>query len=122
MIIDIPHRLGRTEAKRRMSAHIGDLASRIPGGAATVISSWPTEHRLQVDVTAFQQHIASFVDVGDDALRVEIRLPGLMALMAGPIAAVVRERGENLLRDDRSDRQASGQAEDVADDADRSAK
>ena len=40
-IIDIPHKLGRDEVKRRMQGRIGELASRIPGGAAEVASSWP---------------------------------------------------------------------------------
>jgi hypothetical protein len=38
-IIDIPHNLGRDEARRHMAAGIGKLASHIPGGAVAVTCS-----------------------------------------------------------------------------------
>lgn len=47
-IIDVPHRLGRDEARHRMEAGIGKLASHIPGGSATV--SWPSQDQLSLTI------------------------------------------------------------------------
>ena len=96
-IIDIPHDLGREEAKRRMRARIGELAGHIPGGMAEVASSWPAEDRMAVDVKALGQSVAATLDVGDTAIRVSLMLPPLLGMMAGRIAEVVQRKGGALL-------------------------
>ena len=83
-IIDIPHELGREEAKRRMRARIGELAGHIPGGMADVASSWPGEDRMALDVQ-------------DKAIRVSLMLPPLLGMMAGKITEVVQRKGGALL-------------------------
>ena len=100
LVVDIPHTLGRAEAKRRMTTRIGGLASKIPGGA-TVSSSWPGEDRMALEVRAMGQSIGATLDVGDTSIRATIALPTMLALMAGPLAAMVRETGGRLLLDDR---------------------
>lgn len=99
LVVEIPHALGRAEARRRMRARIGDLASKIPGGAA-VSSSWPAEDRMAVDVRAMGQSIGVLLDVEETLVRATIALPPMLALLAGPIAAMVRETGGKLLLGD----------------------
>ncbi|MCE7797152.1 polyhydroxyalkanoic acid system family protein [Sphingobium sufflavum] len=97
LVIDIHHDLDRAEVRRRMQAGVAKLPGHIPGGTATVRSAWPSEDRMTVDVQAMGQEIATILDVGDRSVRVEVMLPGLLALMAGPIEAVIRRSGEKLL-------------------------
>ncbi|MEJ7934866.1 polyhydroxyalkanoic acid system family protein [Sphingobium sp. AN558] len=100
--IDIPHSLGREEAKRRMAAGVGKLVSRIPGGAATVTHDWPSADRLALTVSTMGVEVPCTVDAEDAMLRVTLHLPGMLSLMAGPIAAVVQQQGERLMIEDRS--------------------
>lgn len=101
-IIDISHSLGREEAKRRMESRVGKLASHIPGGAATVTSSWPSADRMALTVSTMGVEVPCTIDAEDTRLRVTLHLPGMLSLMAGPISAVVRQQGEGLMLEDRS--------------------
>lgn len=97
LVIEIHHDLDRGEAKRRMDAGVAKLPAHIPGGVAEVRARWPQEDRMQVDVTTMGQDISTSLDVGDHSVRVTVLLPGLLALMAGPIEAMIRRSGEKLL-------------------------
>lgn len=101
-VVEIQHQLGREEVRRRMSARVGDLAKRIPGGMAEVSSSWASEDRMLLDVVAMGQKVAATVDIEDRLVRVSVALPLLLSFMAGPITAMVRKSGEDLLLDDKS--------------------
>jgi len=101
-IVEIPHKLGREEVRRRMSSRVGDLAKRIPGGMADVSSSWASEDRMLLDVVAMGQKVAATVDVEERLVRVTLALPMMLAFMAGPITAMVRKSGEDMLLDDHS--------------------
>jgi hypothetical protein len=99
-IIDIPHSIGREEARRRMAKGVGKLASHIPGGAATVTHSWPSADRLALTVATMDVEVPCTVDAEDERLRVTLELPGMLRLMAGPIAAIVKSQGEKLMLSD----------------------
>lgn len=105
-IIDIPHNLGRDEARRRMAAGIGKLASHIPGGAATVTHSWPSQDQLSLTVATMGVEVPCTVDAEDARLRVTLQLPAMLSLMSGPIKAIVQQQGERLLLDKKSDQSA----------------
>jgi hypothetical protein len=102
-VIDIPHTLGRDEAKRRMERGVGKLASHIPGGSATVTHSWPSAERLALTVATMGVKVPCTVDAEDNRLRVTLHLPGMLSLMSGPIAAIVEKQGERLMLDDKAD-------------------
>lgn len=85
-----------------MSLRVGDLAKRIPGGMADVSSSWASEDRMLLDVVAMGQKVAATVDVEERLVRVTLALPMMLAFMAGPITAMVRKSGEDMLLDDHS--------------------
>lgn len=99
VIVEIPHTLGRAEARRRIQTRIGDLGSRIPGGAE-VSSSWPSEDRMVLDIRAMGQSIGATLDVEETLVRATIVLPMMLSLMAGPIAEMVRHTGGTLLLSD----------------------
>lgn len=104
-IIDIPHRLGKAEAKRRMKARIGELPAHIPGGTAEVRADWPGEDRMTVDVAALGQSVSATLDVEESIIRVTLVLPLMLGLFAGKIAEIVRAKGSALLLGDDSARQ-----------------
>lgn len=101
-IVDIPHQLGRDEVKRRMASRVGKLASHIPGGAATVASSWPSPDRMAITVSTMGMEVPCTVDAEDSRLVVTVLLPGMLRMMAGPIAAIVRQQGVRMLEDKSS--------------------
>lgn len=83
-----------------MAKGVGKLASHIPGGAATVTHSWPSADRLALTVATMGVEVPCTVDAEDERLRVILELPGMLSLMAGPIAAIVKSQGERLMLGD----------------------
>jgi len=97
LTIDLPHQLDLAELRRRMEGGVAKLPSYIPGGIAKVDHSWPSESRMALEVTTFGQVIPAHVDLMLGRVRVTLRLPGMLKLMAKPIEAMVRKSGEQLL-------------------------
>ena len=93
--VSIPHQLGRVEARRRIEEGFGDF-SRHLGGAGGVSKSWDAD-RLNFSLQAVGQQISGFLDVADDAVRVEVLLPGFLAMIAGKIKGTVQKEGQLLL-------------------------
>lgn len=97
IIIDLTHNLAPAEVRRRMDVGITKLPTHIPGGVAEVHADWLHNDQMKVDVKAMGQNISSMLDIQDQLVRITVNLPGMLALMAGPIEAMVRRSGEKLL-------------------------
>jgi hypothetical protein len=98
MIVDLPHRLGADEAKRRMQGGIGKLKDHVPGGAAEVDSRWDGD-RMYLNVRAMGQEVSGHIDVFETKVTLELMLPPLLAMLADKIEGVLRRRGADLLED-----------------------
>ncbi len=95
--IDLPHRLGAQEAKRRMQDGIHKLKEHIPGGAQ-VQSSWSGD-RLDLRIGAMGQEVDARLDVEESRIHLEVQLPQMLSFLAGPIEAVLRRQGTEMLED-----------------------
>jgi hypothetical protein len=104
-IIDMPHKLGREEAKRRLQAGIGRVSDHVPGGQADVTSRWESD-RLHLHVKAMGQSVGGHLDVREDHVHVELMLPPLLAMMAGPVEKFLRAKGQQMLADKSGDKPA----------------
>ena len=96
--VDLPHTLGAEEAKSRMQRGIGKLKNHIPGGNAEVQSDWVGD-RMNLRVQAMGQAISGHVDVHETKVTVSLMLPGILSMFAGPIEAMLRNRGTEMLED-----------------------
>ncbi len=101
-VIDIPHSLGRDEAKRRLKSRIGELAGHIPGGAADVRTAWPSEDRMTLSVDALGQSVNSVLDIDEKVIRLQLQLPAMLSFMSGAIEKAIRKRGAEVLLEDKS--------------------
>lgn len=97
--VDLPHKLGRDEARRRIANNIHRLKEHIPGGAH-VESSWAGDE-LNLGVHALGQAVQAKIGVEDTKVQVEILLPGMLAMFAGPVEAMLQKKGNILLEDQR---------------------
>ncbi len=97
--VDLPHRLGTEEARRRIDGGIGRLKDHIPGGAE-VRSAW-TGDRLGLQVGAMGQEVNAQIDVRETHVRVELLLPPALAFF-GPIIEAALARGGRELLEDKS--------------------
>jgi len=98
--VDLPHKLGRDEARRRIANNIHKLKEHIPGGASHVDSKWIGDD-LDLTVHAMGQAVETRIGVEETKVRVQVMLPGMLALFAGPIEAMLQKKGDLLLEDKR---------------------
>ena len=95
--VDLPHKLGAEEARRRIDGGIGRLKDFIPGGAE-VRSAW-TGDRLGLQVEAMGQEVNAQIDVRETFVRVELLLPPALAFFGKAIEAALRRKGADMLED-----------------------
>src|SRR5258705_6646875 len=94
--VAIPHQLGRAEAKRRVDEGFGDFSRHLGGSAGALTKTW-TGDRLNFSLQALGQGISGFLDVADDVVRVEVLLPGFLAMIAGKVKGTLQKEGQLLL-------------------------
>jgi len=99
--VELPHKLGREEAHRRIADNIHKLRDHLPGGGAQVQSNWIGD-QLNLDISAMGQKVASQIDVEETKVRVRVMLPGMLSFFAGPIEAALKAKGRDLLLEDKS--------------------
>ena len=98
--VDLPHQLGRDEARRRIANNIHKFKEHIPGGSAEVESAWQGDE-LDLAINALGQAVSAKIGVEETKVRVAVMLPGMLAMFAGPIEAMLQKKGNVLLEDQR---------------------
>jgi hypothetical protein len=95
--VDLPHKLGKDEARRRIANNLHRLHEHIPGGAH-VESGWAGD-QLSLSVQALGEAVHATIDVEDALVHLKVLLPGMLGMFAGPVQAVLRNKGDLLLED-----------------------
>lgn len=94
--LTIPHELGRAEARRRIDEGFANFAQHL-GAASGVLSKTWAGDKLNFAFAALGQKVTGVVDVEEAAVRVEVLLPNLLALMADKVKGRLRKEGQLLL-------------------------
>jgi hypothetical protein len=97
LIVEIPHELGLAEARRRIADGITQADGLFAkAGVAVEKMAW-TDDRLDFAMAALGQKVDGQVDVRPETVRVEVRLPLLLALFAQQIQKKLGSEGNLLL-------------------------
>jgi hypothetical protein len=97
IIVDLPHSLGKAEARRRIEKGLGGLARQIPGGGQ-VQSGWSGD-RLNLSVQAMNQQVSAHIDIHETSVRLELIVPPALGFFRSAIEGLLRRKGEVLLED-----------------------
>lgn len=97
--IDLPHNLGKDEARRRIANNIHKLEQQIPGGA-NVQSAWSGD-QLNLQVAAMGEAVNATIDVMDTKVHLKVLLPGMLGMFSGLVQATLQKKGSVLLEDHR---------------------
>ena len=95
--VDLPHRLGAAEAKRRIGDNIGSLTSHLPAGAQ-VRSHWEGD-TLKLGIGIMGQEVAAELGVRESLVRVTVLLPPALSFFGKAIEAALRRSAPDLLED-----------------------
>jgi hypothetical protein len=95
LVVSLPHRLGREEARRRLKSGLTNAAASMPMLKVDE-ERWDGD-RMIFRVRALGQSAAGRVDVAEDHVRVEVTLPWLLQKFAEKAQAAIKSRGNLLL-------------------------
>jgi hypothetical protein len=95
--VNIPHQLGRTEARRRIENGFAQITRLLPGAAGGKCTERWEGDRLVFGVTTLGQTVAGVVTVLDAVVTMEIELPGVLGLIAGGLKDRLQNAGQLLL-------------------------
>src|SRR2546429_6328868 len=96
LLVSIPHRLGRLEARRRLDSGISRVRPEFTALLSGLDYHWEGD-TLNFVGSAMWQRITGRIEVLDDVVHVEIDLPWIMQLLRETIARQVRGRSIAML-------------------------
>ncbi|WP_324262372.1 polyhydroxyalkanoic acid system family protein [Altererythrobacter sp. H2] len=97
MRVAIPHELDRAVVRERLKSRSHEIADHVPGGMAEVETSWPSEDRMAMTISAMGQKLTGGIDIGDTELVIDLELPGMLAFMEPMISGAIRQQGQKLI-------------------------
>ena len=97
MRVPMQHTLGKEEVRRRLRARSHEIADAIPGGMASVETSWPDEDCMALDIKAGGSLTRAKVLIEDTQVIFEVDLPPALSFVEPIIAGALRKRGQKLL-------------------------
>ena len=96
LIVLIPHSLGKAEATRRLQGGVSQMKTQFSGQIASFDEQW-TGDRMSFRVGAMGQTVSGHLDVLDDAVRVEVQLPWILAMVAEKAKSFIQKQGTLML-------------------------
>jgi hypothetical protein len=97
--VNIPHDLGKDEARRRLQTGFASIERTMAGGMLGAVSfadRWEGD-RLYFSGRGLGQQITGTLDVLADSVQLEIDLPEILAVIAERLAQRVQQEGQKLL-------------------------
>jgi hypothetical protein len=96
LIVNIPHRLGKDEALRRIKDGLGRAKSEFSALLTIENESW-NDDCLTFSASALAQRASGTITVYESAVRLEVTLPWLLARFAHAIQRVAGHKGQLML-------------------------
>jgi putative polyhydroxyalkanoate system protein len=97
LTLSVPHQLSRDEARRRIRDQLDRLQQQPYGGMVSRVEQRWSGDTLDFTVHAAGQAVTGQLFVEDHAVRVEVALPWMLALLANTFKQQIERQGRDLL-------------------------
>jgi putative polyhydroxyalkanoate system protein len=95
--ITLPHQLGKAEARSRIANGFGQLEAQMAAASVSNVRQAWSGDRLNFSAQALGQTFNGAIDVGEQDIRIEVDLPGLLGMFGKKIAGSLQRQGRLLL-------------------------
>lgn len=96
VVVEIPHQLGRAEARRRIENGLSNLTGQI-SAVGELAHTWQGD-TMVFTLVAIGQQVRGTIAIQDALVHLEIELPGIFAMVAGKVKSRLRDTGQLLLQ------------------------
>jgi hypothetical protein len=96
VIVTIPHRLGKAEAKRRLQSGFHNVRANVGESLMVLKDTWSGDH-LDFQASLLGQSTTGTVEVAEDHVRLEVQLPWVLAVLAEKAKVLVERQGRLML-------------------------
>jgi len=94
--ITIPHKHSQDQARSRLQSGIADLKGKYGDKVANVQENW-NGNQMDFRLSAMGQAITGRVDVQPNAVKLDVDLPWMLALLAGKFRPQVEQEARRML-------------------------
>lgn len=94
--LNVPHQLSQEEARARIAAGVAEARTKHAGSFARVEERWTGNH-MDFNVSILGQSVTGRVDVGADAVHVEVDLPWMFAALVERIRPQLQDQTRKML-------------------------
>lgn len=98
MRVAIPHKLDKTEIRKRLNERTGEIANFIPGGGAEIESDWIDEDHMAIGITVMGSFVGADLALEEKQVVVELELPRKLGFVKGAIERGVKDNMTKLLK------------------------
>jgi hypothetical protein len=103
VIVTIPHRLGKEEARRRLQEGLSNVHAHVSSSLVMLNDAWVGDH-MDFRARLLGQSTTGSVDVAEDHVRLEVQLPWVLAMVANKAKALVKRQGQLMLEKPKTKR------------------
>src|ERR1700676_5426633 len=96
LVATIGHTPGQREARFRIENGLTTIRSQLGPFVTSIDDRWIGD-RLEFRMTAVGRSVSGHIEVFEDTVRIEVQLPGTLALIGQMLIGRVREQGAILL-------------------------
>lgn len=96
LTLNVPHRLTQDEARARIAAGVVEAREKYAGSFAQVDEQWAGNH-MDFRVGVLGQSVTGRVDIGSDAVHVEIDMPWVLAVLAERVRPQIQDQTRKML-------------------------
>lgn len=96
IVVTLPHRLGKTEALKRLKAGFENTDSQSAMGLVAFQNKWSGDH-LDFRANILGQTTSGTVDVAEDHVTLEVQLPWLLSLLANRAKGLMQKQAKLML-------------------------
>jgi putative polyhydroxyalkanoate system protein len=97
LTVEIPHALGREEARRRVESGFERLEHQFGGGGLAKVEKRWAGDTLNFHAQALGQAVSGRLEVRAESIHMEIDLPPFLAMIAGSLKGRLQKEGQLLL-------------------------
>lgn len=91
--INIPHQLGRVEARHRIETGFAKLVNLLPGKTGACNKCWDGD-QMTFSAAALGQTVSGVITVLDTVVTMEIELPGVLGVLANKLKDRFQKTGQ----------------------------